>query len=82
MSLKQIIIVDEEGDTVTIQSSPVEYSASKTDNGKRRVTVGTRQSLDTILRRFVKEEWSRLKELGARLVTRMPWLNQKEKFRK
>lgn len=82
MSLKQIIIVDEEGDTVTIQSSQVEYSVSKMENGKRRVTVGTCKSIDRILRHFIQEEWLKLKELGARLVTRIPWLNHKEKSRK
>lgn len=82
MSLKQIIIVDEEGDTVTIQSSPVEYGVSKTQDGKCRVTVGTCKSIDQILQHFIQEEWSKLKEFGARLVTRMPQPNHKEKLKK
>ena len=82
MSLKQIIIVDEEGDTVTIQSSPVKYSLSKIEHGKRRIIIGTREPMDRVLRHFVKDEWCRLKDFGARLVTKMPWLNDKEKFKK
>ena len=82
MSLQQIIIVDEENTVLTINSSSVNDSALKIEDSKRRIEVNTNRPLESFLRCFVKDEWAKIKELGARLVTRKARVNHGERFKK
>ena len=70
MSFEKIIVVGEDGSKVTIRSSSVDFKSEKTENNKPHIEINTRKSLDLILRQLVEEEWRKVKDFGARLVTR------------
>ncbi len=70
MSLKQIIIVDEDGAKVMIRSSLVDFETERIENSKSHIEINIRKPLDLILRQLVEEEWRKVKDFGARLVTR------------
>ena len=77
MSLKQIIIFDEEDHTkVTIETSKVEYKSEEIVDGRLHFELGTRKSMEAVLRDFIEEEWIKIKDFGARLVTRIPKTNR------
>ena len=77
MSLKQIIIFDEEDHTkVTIEASQVEYKSEEIVDGRLHIKLGTRKSMEVVLSNFIEEEWIKIKDFGARLVTRIPKTNR------
>ena len=70
MTLQQIIVVDDDGSKITITSSEEPRNSEELINGKRHIRMGVNTPLSFVLKELVQEEWSKIKEFGARLVKR------------
>ena len=70
MSLKQIIVVDEDGSKVTVRTSKESYAIEEMVQGKRHVRIGVIVPLLFVLRNYLKEEWKKVSHLGARLAVK------------
>ena len=70
MTLKQIIIVGEDGSKIEIQSSAEPCEVKKLVDGKPRLKLSIDRPLSLLLKQIIDEEWRVVRELGARLVTR------------